>query len=66
MKVMINGTQTELYGATTITDMLQELEYGETGFAIAIDGVFVPRTLYADTTLSENMDIELVAPMQGG
>ena len=35
-------------------------------YAIAVNTAFVPRSAYADTTIDEGDQVELLVPMQGG
>ena len=35
-------------------------------FAAAVNAQFVPKTLYAQTSLNENHKIELIVPINGG
>jgi len=45
---------------------LDELGYGKTRIATAVDGAFVPASLRADHRLHEGARLEILAPMQGG
>jgi len=65
MKVMVNGEVLET-SCTTLAELMETLNYKPNTFATAIDGAFVPREQRPRTLLAEGMQIEVVAPMQGG
>ncbi|MFV8783298.1 sulfur carrier protein ThiS [Microbulbifer sp. SA54] len=67
MEILVNGERVTLEnGSATVAGLLQALGYiGET-FAVALNGEFVARTLYGDTSLSEGDNLDIVAPVVGG
>ena len=65
MKITINGTPQNTC-ATTLTDLLTELGYGQAKVATAVNEGFVPVTLRPQQKLNEGDRIEIVAPRQGG
>ncbi|SDE15546.1 sulfur carrier protein ThiS [Limimaricola pyoseonensis] len=65
MKIMINGTATEV-GAETLDAILAELGYGDAKLATAVNEDFVPATARADTRLAPGDRVEIVTPRQGG
>lgn len=64
MKIMINGTRTEVRGET-LAAILTELGYGDAKVATAVNEVFVAATA-RDLALSPGDRVEIVAPRQGG
>lgn len=65
MKILVNG----IWRDTSCADLacvLQELDYGESVVATAVNGVFVPVGSRASVRLVEGDRLEVVAPMQGG
>lgn len=65
MKIMINGTATDVQGET-LAVVLEELGYGEAKVATAVNESFVPATARGQTTLAAGDRVEIVAPRQGG
>ncbi len=65
MKIMVNGTGTEVRG-DTLAAVLDELGHGEAKVATAVNEAFVPAAARAETSLAEGDRVEIVAPRQGG
>ena len=65
MKIMLNGTSTEVR-AETLAGVLDELGYGDEKLATAVNERFVPAALREGTTLDPGDRIEVVTPRQGG
>lgn len=65
MQVSING-ETKQIVAQLLSDALQELGYEDEGFAVAVNGEFVPRPTYSEYALSEKDEIDVVSPIAGG
>ncbi len=66
MLVLVNGKEHDTASAGTIQDLLKELGYSNGSVAVALEGEFLPKRLYATTKLEEKMDVEILMPMQGG
>lgn len=64
MIVIINGEPTDTI-STNLAGLVAKLNI-EGAFALAHNENFVPKSQYADTPITENDRIEIVAPMQGG
>lgn len=64
MKIMINGTGTEVRGKT-LAAVLGELGYGDAKVATAVNEEFVSAAA-RDVALSPGDRVEIVAPRQGG
>lgn len=62
----LNGEDKALNAAQSVDDMLQQNGYGDMLVAVAINGVFVPRSSYGETMLQAGDTVDIVAPMQGG
>jgi len=65
MKVTINGEEKNI-SAATIAEVVTMLGYEGDYFAVAKNLTCVPRGQYAETQVSENDEIEILIPMQGG
>jgi sulfur carrier protein len=65
VSVIVNG---EAVGtpARTLTDLLEQIGYGEARVATAINGEFVPQSRRRDIVLKDGDRVEIVAPRQGG
>lgn len=62
----MNGEPKEFTENHTVSSLLQAEGYNGKLVAVAINGVFVSKKHYADTTIKDGDKIEIVAPMQGG
>ena len=65
MKILVNGVEQDV-GAETLESALEQLDYGDTKVATALNGDFVPARKRAETPLREGDRIEIVSPRQGG
>ena len=65
MRVIVNGEQREIASAS-VDALLGELEYEGTHFAIALNYDVLPRSRWAQTTLKNGDEIEIITPRQGG
>jgi sulfur carrier protein len=65
MRVIVNGEQREI-NAQRIDALLNELEYEGTHFAIALNYDVLPRSRWAETSLKNGDEIEIITPRQGG
>jgi len=65
MKILVNGAWRET-GSGDLATALQELGYGGTVVATALNGEFVPVGTRAGARLAEGDGLEVLAPMQGG
>ena len=65
MKILVNGKKTQTQ-AKTLGELCTTLGHGLDKIATARNGDFVPETQRARTLISENDQIEIVAPRQGG
>ncbi len=66
MQVLVNGQKKSVAEANTVEELLRELGYQRNSVAVALNGEFLPRKLYDATKLEEEMDLEILLPMQGG
>ncbi len=65
MNINVNG-ESHNVSATTLSDALIELGFGDAKVATAVNEGFVPMSLRANHTLNEGDRLEVLAPMQGG
>ena len=65
MRVIVNGEAREIASAR-VDALLGELEYEGTHFAIALNFDVLPRSRWAETTLNNGDEIEIITPRQGG
>ena len=66
MIVFVNGERRELDAPVTVAEVLGLGTQAPRGFAVAVDGVVVPRTRHATTHLDEGARVEIVTAVQGG
>ncbi|RED51458.1 sulfur carrier protein ThiS [Aestuariispira insulae] len=65
MMITVNGESRKITAETTLSDLLAQLGYVK-GFAVALNGEFVPRTDYPETGIRTGDAVEILTPMQGG
>lgn len=65
MKITVNGVVQEIT-STHLNTVLDELGHGGAKVATAVNEVFVPTGLRAQTILSDGDRLEVLAPQQGG
>lgn len=65
MRVTVNGEQREIV-STRVDALLGELEYEGTHFAIALNYDVLPKSRWAETSLKNGDEIEIITPRQGG
>ncbi|GAA3561893.1 sulfur carrier protein ThiS [Microlunatus spumicola] len=66
MIVFVNGERREVEPAVTLDQVLGLGGQAPRGFAVALDGVVVPRTRHRTTVLDEGARVEVVTAVQGG
>jgi sulfur carrier protein len=65
VKILVNGTWRDTT-ATYLASALEELGYGGSTVATALNGEFVPASLRSAAPLADGDRLEVLAPMQGG
>lgn len=65
MRIELNGALITT-GAETLAALLEEHGFDAASVATALDGLFVPRSARAATTLRDGAKVEVLSPMQGG
>jgi sulfur carrier protein len=65
MKILVNGAWRDT-DASDLASALQELGYGDSVVATALNGEFVPTGSRPRARLAEGDRVEVLAPMQGG
>jgi sulfur carrier protein len=65
MELIVNGEPFD-GNATTLSDLIGELGYGDQRVATAVNGDFVPGPDRLTFELRDGDQIEIVAPRQGG
>ena len=68
MKVIVNGTETEMTRGATVVDVLALLGRGAEarGVAVALNGHVVHKARWPETELSEDDRIEILVAVGGG
>jgi sulfur carrier protein len=67
--VFVNGERREVSAPATLDEVLGLVApagQARRGFAVAVDGVVVPRTRHRTTNLEEGARVEVVTAVQGG
>lgn len=65
MRLIVNGEPREV-AVSTLQELLEALDYQSKTIATALNGEFIHKHLRADTELTEDDRIEIVAPIEGG
>ncbi|AZZ89767.1 sulfur carrier protein ThiS [Hahella sp. KA22] len=65
IEITLNGEPARVRDEA-LTEVLQACGYAGVGFAVAINGEFVPRSAYAQTKVSAGDLVDVVAPVAGG
>ncbi|MDR2852870.1 MAG: sulfur carrier protein ThiS [Burkholderiaceae bacterium] len=65
MKILINDQPHEFAPAAPLRDALTAID-AKPPFAVALNGVFIPRSEYPARTLTEGDRIEVIRPVTGG
>lgn len=65
MKIVVNGEAADT-AATTLAELLAELDLAEARVATARNGAMVRAAKRRETPVAEGDRIEILAPMQGG
>lgn len=62
----LNNEPVKLEPDMALSDALKQWQYGVDKIAVAINGEFVPRSRYGETTLVEGDQLDIVKPVGGG
>ena len=68
MKVLLNGSETDLADGATVQTAVDALDLPAAGrgVAVAVDAEVVPRTLWQTHELNDGARIEILRAIQGG
>lgn len=66
ISIRLNGSERELAGAATISELLQQAGFGERRVAVECNGEIVPRSQHATTVVANGDQIEIVQAIGGG
>ena len=66
MRLTVNGKDAEVPGGVTLAEVVRPLTPRTEGVAAAVDGVVVPRRLWADHEMTDGARVEVVVAVQGG
>lgn len=66
IKIIFNSNELTFTETVTLKEVLETKGFHDGYFAIAINRQFIPRSAYANTSLNDGDQIDVVTPMQGG
>jgi thiamine biosynthesis protein ThiS len=66
MRIVLNGEARDAPGGMTVADLLRWLEIDARLVAVELNRAVVKRASYADTPVTENAEVEIVAFVGGG
>lgn len=65
MRLMVNGEHRDI-AAMNVADLLTELDFAGSHYAVALNFDVVPRSTWAQTPLKDGDELEIITPRQGG
>ena len=65
-QIIVNGQPNQVEPGTTLAELLVRLELGGKRIAVERNGEIVPKTLHAETELSNGDQFEIVVAVGGG
>ena len=68
MRIRLNGEEKNVEAQINIRELLIELELDpeQSGIAVAINREVIPKTLWKETEICENSEVEIIRAVQGG
>ena len=66
MKVKLNDREYAVVEGTSLAAFIEGLGVSPRGIAIAVEGRVIPKTEWADTILSEGMELMMIHAVSGG
>ena len=66
MNILINSKPLEVKEGSSLADLAVQLELPKDGIAIAIDYKVVPRSIWGNTILEENIELMVLEAVSGG
>lgn len=66
MNIQLNGDKHELPDNSTAADLVAQLGLGDKRLAMEVNREIVPRTTYAEHTLHDGDEVEIVHAIGGG
>lgn len=66
MNVIINNKPVEVQEGASLSDLSKQLNLPVQGVAIAIDYKVIPRSIWSNTILEENIELMVIEAVSGG
>ncbi|MBL4700789.1 MAG: sulfur carrier protein ThiS [Phycisphaeraceae bacterium] len=66
IKLTVNGQEKQVADATTVRQLIIELELGKAAVAVEVNRELIPKKIHESTTLNEGDTVELVTLVGGG
>ncbi len=66
MKIKLNNIEIPLIETMSLSMLLKMYGYENGNFAVAVNGVFVPKTVHSLRQIEDADNIIIINPMQGG
>ncbi|NQZ31802.1 MAG: sulfur carrier protein ThiS [Oceanospirillaceae bacterium] len=64
--IMVNNQTMAVADNSTISQLITLAGFADQAIAVAVNGEFVPKAQYGQTTLSHNDAVDIVKPIGGG
>ncbi len=66
IEISVNGETQNVDDEQSLLQLIDASGFGEQRIAAALNGEFIPRHAYADTTISAGDKVDIVSPIAGG
>jgi sulfur carrier protein len=66
VRIVLNGAEVEFPRGATVADVVDSLQRGRSGLAVAVGDDVVPRTAWESRRLREADRVEVLTAVQGG
>ncbi len=66
IKIFVNGEEHSVDAEQSLQQLIEASGFGQQRIAAALNGEFIPRHAYADTTINAGDKVDIVSPIAGG
>ncbi|EGJ71721.1 thiamine biosynthesis protein ThiS [Bacteroides coprosuis DSM 18011] len=66
MKIILNNKPVEVKEGSSLSDLASQLNLPAQGIAIAIDYKVIPRNMWVNTKLEEDLELMVIEAVSGG
>lgn len=66
MKFTVNGEPRTAAAAPTVAELVDDVVGAREGVAVALDGAVVPASAWAETSITDGAEVDVLTAVQGG